>query len=405
VASIDRLGRLEERAGRFDASLDTVEATLDSELPEIGAALSSLTDELGMLQGEVESLRDRRLVDHAARLDAAESSLRGQQDELEQLRDARTASLEQRADVEEQRLRDLGREVSRLRDEVVPAIVDRGNALVDRLADELEEVASLTSRLALREPLPVAVAEPLEARLEAGLAEVQSRVLEAFRGDEHEIHHRLDRYLGLLTDAAPVLDLGCGRGELLTLLREAGVDATGVESDRALVAEARRRGLRVEAGDVLAVLEQQPDAGWGAATAIHLLEHLPPPVLLATLQQVRRVLRPAGVMVVECPNPHSLRVGAALYWRDPTHQHPLLPETLELFLSASGFDIVHREALHPFPEEQLLSTPSDGATAQADDAVAQLARRLDRLTHELDELLNGPRDFSIVARAPGPSIE
>jgi O-antigen chain-terminating methyltransferase len=193
-----------------------------------------------------------------------------------------------------------------------------------------------------------------------------------------------------------VLDLGCGRGELLLALREAGVEAHGVEADAALAQAARRRGLDVELGGVLEAVRGQPEGRWGAVTAIHLFEHLTPGVLLELLAEVRRVLRPGGVLIVECPNPHTLRVGASLYWQDPTHARPLLPETLKLFLGASGLRVRSTELLHPFPDEQLLAGVL-GDTSPLSSTGGGLQERLEAVVDRLDDLLNGPRDFSMVA--------
>jgi O-antigen chain-terminating methyltransferase len=198
-----------------------------------------------------------------------------------------------------------------------------------------------------------------------------------------------------------VLDLGCGRGELLLLLRETGVAASGVEGDPALAAAAGRRGLEVRCGDVLEVVRSLPDGSRGAVTALHLLEHLPPATLLALLAELRRVLRPGGLLVAECPNPGTLRVGANEFWRDPTHLRPLPSETLALFLRASGFEVDGLELLHPFPVEQQLSS----ATVGGDDAGdGPLARRLQLLEARLDDLLNGPRDYVLRARRPAPDV-
>lgn len=336
-----------------------------------------------------------------SRVDRIESAIRTLQDELAATRDERLHGVEQRIDGTELALRSLSEETTRLRDRVVPAAVARADALLDRLAEELEELGSLVERSLQGEALPApAAADAMEARIGAGLAEVQPLLLETFRGTEEEIHHRMDLYLPDLRVAAPVLDLGCGRGELLLMLREAGVQATGVEGDPALARAARRRGLDVVEGDVFDVLRTQEDASRGAVTAFHLFEHLPPAILVAVLAEVRRVLRPGGLLIAECPNPHALRVGAALYWQDPTHQRPLLPETLEVFLRAAGFVITRRETLHPFPADQLLMDDEGGTGAVTDADMTTLAERVDRLRRRLDDLLNGPRDFAVWAARP-----
>jgi O-antigen chain-terminating methyltransferase len=337
----------------------------------------------------------------AARFDQIDAAIRTLQDELAETRDARVAVVERRVDAAENGLREASEEAGRLRDEVVPAAVSRSDALLERLAVELEEVASLVERSLRREPLPTADSSAIdEGRLAEALDEVQPLLLKSFRGSEDEIRHRLDRYLPELQTSPPVLDLGCGRGELLVLLREAGVEATGVEGDQALAGAARRRGLEVITGDLFEVLREQEAETFGTVTAIHVLEHLQPQALPSVLAEVRRVLRPGGLFLAECPNPHTLRVGAALYWQDPTHRRPLLPETLELFLQAAGFGLERRELLHPFPPDQLFMDDEGGTEALTDPEVTELADRLDRLRRRLDEIVNGPRDFAVWASKP-----
>jgi O-antigen chain-terminating methyltransferase len=335
------------------------------------------------------------------RLDRIEEAIRDLQDELGEARDGRLGPVEQRVDDLEGALAGVTRETERLRDQVVPAAVTRSNVLIDRLAEELEETSSLVERQLRSEPLPVAEESAgRREQLARALAEVQPKLLEAFRGGETEISHRLEHYLKDLRSAAPVLDLGCGRGELLLMLREAGVEASGIDSDPALVAAAIRRGLEVVETDVLDGLRALDDSSCGGVTAVHLFEHLPAEVLASVLAEVRRVLRPGGLVVAECPNPHSLRVGATLFWQDPTHLRPLLPETLELLLRASGFEVVRRESLHPFPDEQLFVDDHGGTGAVTDADLTELAERIDRLRSRLDEVINGPRDFAVWATKP-----
>jgi O-antigen chain-terminating methyltransferase len=368
----EQAAHLDELAAKLERRLDLVEQRLDAVEQQLGSA--------------------------ERRFDPLEGGVRALQDQLERVDRERLLPLEGRFDAAEAAQGELVATTRRLRDELIPAVVDRGNLLIDRLASELDEVASLVERSLRSEPLPVAGAGPAEDTLSAALAEIQPRLVESFRGSNEEIRHRLDRYLPTLREAAPVLDLGCGRGELLLMLREAGVEALGIERDPALVQASRRRGLEVAEGDVLETLREQPDDRWGAVTAIHLLEHLDPAAVLAVLAEVRRTLRPGGLVLAECPNPHTLRVGAAEYWIDPTHQRPLLPETLQLFLKASGLKVEHVQYLHPFPESQRLGSDTDG---EADAAPADsIGRRLEQLTCRLDELLNGPRDVVITASKP-----
>ena len=383
---------LHRRAMKAISSLTpwALKSRIDDAEHRLGTAFEEGVDRL---EGRLDTIEGR--------LDNLETAVRTVQDDLSATRDGRLGPLEQRTDAAELALLELTGETGRLRDQVLPAAVARADALLERLAEELEETASLVERSLLREPLPTASDSSVdETRLAEALAEIQPRLLEVFRGSEENIHHRLEGYLDDLRSSAPVLDLGCGRGELLLMLREAGIASTGVEGDPALAEAAKRRGLKIIEGDVLEMLRAQEPESWGAVTAIHLLEHLPPPVLAQVASEVRRVLRPGGLLLGECPNPHSLRVGASLFWQDPTHWRPLLPETLELFLEAAGLVVDRRLLLHPFPVEQLFAGGDESENEFADSDLGILSERVNRLGRRLDELLNGPRDFAVWARRP-----
>src|SRR6185436_15351707 len=102
---------------------------------------------------------------------------------------------------------------------------------------------------------------------------------ERFRGPQQEIRRRVEDYLPILSSASDVVDIGCGRGELLDLLKQGGVRARGVDANVAMVEVCRSRGLTAEAGDALRFLEAQPDGSIGGLTAIQVVEHFEPAYL------------------------------------------------------------------------------------------------------------------------------
>lgn len=165
-----------------------------------------------------------------------------------------------------------------------------------------------------------------------------------FRGSEAFIRERLRVYVPLLEGRDAVVDLGCGRGEMLDLLAAAGVDALGVDVDPGMVERSRRKGHRVHAGDALAWLADQPAGALDAIFSAQFVEHLPPPEVARLLTLARRTLRPGGVLVAETVNPHSVRAFKT-FWLDPTHTHPLFPETLVSMCRQAGFP----EAIIRFP--------------------------------------------------------
>ncbi|MCX7171979.1 MAG: glycosyltransferase [Proteobacteria bacterium] len=137
----------------------------------------------------------------------------------------------------------------------------------------------------------------------------------AFRGDYQDIQERFAVYLPYLADVTgsaetPVVDLGCGRGEWLELLAKQGITATGIDSNPAMVATCRRRGLAAECTGALGFLKnQQPGSLW-AITGFHFIEHLPFQELIALCDAAFAALRQGGLLIFETPNPENLSVGA-----------------------------------------------------------------------------------------------
>jgi O-antigen chain-terminating methyltransferase len=215
------------------------------------------------------------------------------------------------------------------------------------------------------------------------------------RGATGEVGERQRVYLDDFRDAAPVLDVGCGRGEFLALLRDAGVEARGVDADEDMVSYARGEGLDVAQADALAHLEGLEDGSLGGVFCAQVVEHLPPPALLRLLELVHAKLRPGGIFVAETINPLS-PVSFRHYFADLTHAQPLVPETLALLASHAGFSDPETRFLNePPPVERLraVDLPDDPAF---DGARAALAHNVERLNAQLF----GPLDYAIVARRP-----
>ena len=192
------------------------------------------------------------------------------------------------------------------------------------------------------------------------------------RGSVTEVRERQRPYVGLFADAAPVLDLGCGRGEFLVLLREAGVEASGVDADADMVEFAQGEGLDVVQADALAHLESLEDAALGGVFCAQLVEHLPPGALLRLLELAARKLRSGGLLVAETINPLS-PLALRNYFADLTHAQPLVPETLALLARSAGFARVEVQYANA-PE------PPDGVDPRVAD------------------ILFAPLDYAIVAR-------
>ncbi len=212
-----------------------------------------------------------------------------------------------------------------------------------------------------------------------------------FRGDPVEVAMTLaERYVELLADHAPVVDIGCGAGGLLAALREAGVEGRGVDLDPGMVAEAQASGLDVVQGDGLSYLAEVADGSLGAITAIHVVEHLVFADLCRFLDLAASKLRPGGVLVCETPNPTALIVLGHSYILDPTHKWPLHPSLLTFLCERAGFAGIDVRFHSP---ADFFAVP---LLDESVDAPAQVATINDAL-HRLNSVLFGPQEYAVVA--------
>lgn len=154
------------------------------------------------------------------------------------------------------------------------------------------------------------------------------------------------------------LDLGCGNGLYLSLMAGAGFEALGVDSNAAMLASARARGVAVEQDDALGFLARQPENSFDVISAMEFIEHLPKERLVEFAGLAARALRPGGVLLLETLNAKTF---AAYQWffMDLTHQWLVLPEALQVVLEARGLEIVHVEELSPVEDWKKLAEIED----------------------------------------------
>ncbi|MCG8461142.1 MAG: class I SAM-dependent methyltransferase [Holophagales bacterium] len=234
------------------------------------------------------------------------------------------------------------------------------------------------------------------------LLEQEYLSLEArYRGSEEDIAERVSAYLPHLGPieglGAPLLDLGCGRGEALEVFRRAGHRVEGVDSSSEMVACCREKGLEVEEGDLFTVLAGRAEGSLGAVVSFHVIEHLEPISVSRLVRLAWRALAPGGMLILETPSPLALAMSARDFWMDPTHRRPVHPSHLEVSFREAGFEPVHRVDLRPFPDDQHLPELELSAVPEAQ---RPLADHVNRLRDLLDDLLFGNRDFGLVGHKP-----
>ena len=249
-------------------------------------------------------------------------------------------------------------------------------------------LAAMRARMAAVEygsPDPVSATVPARPS-DADVTRYYLTLESVFRGDPAHICTQLETdYLELLTNArseagdGPCVDLGCGRGEWLDVLRAHGFRGKGVDLNSAMTTAARASGHDVTLGDALAFLRGLADDSVLAITAFHLAEHLDFPTLFRLVAECRRVLKPGGMLILETPNPENIWVATHTFHHDPTHGNPLTPAGLEFLVNHHGLETVAVLRLHPYPAE---------ARLPGNDAV----------TERLNAMTCGSQDFAVVAK-------
>ena len=217
-----------------------------------------------------------------------------------------------------------------------------------------------------------------------------------FRGDPEAVAAALaERYLDLLVANPPVVDIGCGRAELVEMLARRGVEAIGVDTDPSMVAEARDRGLDVRQVDGNSFLRSREPGSLGAIIATHLVEHLEFADLVELLELAATRLRPGGVLIAETPNPTSLVVLGNSFILDPTHLRPLHPSLLTFLCEGAGFRDVRLRFHAPASDYHLPMIDEPDAPPWT--------KRINEAFAKLNQVLFGPQEYALIATAAPPT--
>ena len=206
---------------------------------------------------------------------------------------------------------------------------------------------------------------------------------DVLRGTPEQIKEEVKVYLPVLNNAgitSDILDVGCGRGEWLEVLKQEGLQARGIDQNRIVLQRCRELSLDVVESDALTYLGSLEDGSLNAITAFHFAEHLELKTLVRFFDEAGRTLKPGGLLILETPNPENLVVGSCNFYLDPTHKNPIPIQTMQLLVEARGFRCQEVMKLHPITSTKI--------------------EVKDQLTSHLNHFLYGPMNYAVVARKP-----
>ncbi|MEA2413998.1 MAG: hypothetical protein QOI58_655 [Thermoanaerobaculia bacterium] len=265
---------------------------------------------------------------------------------------------------------DLRSDIGRVRDDLKRDIerVQRDVRVADEaLAEELRKIRELIPIAAKRNDSLIAALDQKIETVAVRVRDVTNPVLASSSASDF-LYRRLEDGLRGVVDVAdyvalaqaPVIDVGCGRGEFLIACRAAGIAARGFDTNERSVADLVARGIDASVAGVPGCFANVADASIGTVVAMHVVEHLPVDALFALFAESSRVLRSGGLLIIETPNAESLAVSASEFWRDPTHLAPRHPAALTLLGREYGFAIDEIRAIHPFPDaSRFVATSED----------------------------------------------
>jgi O-antigen chain-terminating methyltransferase len=280
----------------------------------------------------------------------------------------------------------------------VLAIVQQNTATLRREVERLLAASATRTAPATSEPAQTGAGPATQTPPPTSLASATYVGFEdRFRGSPELIRARLESYLPLFAGVQDVVEIGCGRGEFLDLLRAQGIRARGVDTNHEMVEVTRERGLDAIEADGLAFLASQPDDSLGAVFAAQVVEHLEPPYLAQLIDTAARKLRPGGLLVLETINAACWSAFFDSYLRDLTHARALHPDTLQYLVRAAGLRDVTIEFRSPIPEAdrlQAVPLPPSGLSP----AVADLIDAFNANVNRLNARLFTHQDYAVIGR-------
>lgn len=211
-----------------------------------------------------------------------------------------------------------------------------------------------------------------------------------FRGSIDLIKDRQIEYLKYFTGCKHVIDIGCGRGEFLSLLQENHINAEGVELYKPYIDYCKKSGLNVHLASGINYLDNLPDDSIDGIYMGQVVEHLTTKELISIIHLAYKKLVPGSYLIMETPNPLTLAIFTHAFYIDPSHNKPIHPYLLQYLAEKSGF----LEVSILFLPKSKLPEEFPKIVSLAIDNIEEVNRGIEKLSN----LLYGCQDYAVIAQ-------
>lgn len=284
--------------------------------------------------------------------------------------------------------------IGELRPEINNTIRSEVNSIVTSMKLEIENMAWLASIIESK-------AKERHKKQEIETSDTENfdinyfRFEEQFRGSREDIKQRQLNFINYFTGCSNVLDIGCGRGEFLELLKDLGIGGKGIDIDDTMVDYCLSKGLNVEQEEAISYLKKLEDKSLDGIFIDQVVEHLEPDYLINLLQLCFQKLKYGYYIFVETVNPLSL-VSFANFYIDMTHKKPIHPETLKFLLTSVGFRDLDTKFLSPVSEEaRLQKVPINSGV---EEWVKNYLGTYNQNIEKLNNILYGAQDYAVIGK-------
>jgi len=215
-----------------------------------------------------------------------------------------------------------------------------------------------------------------------------------FRGSRNDTKAKQLKFVKYFEGCKNVLDIGCGRGEFLELLKDNGISGHGIDIDEDMVRYCRSRDLNVEKLDAVSYLNQLEDKSLDGIFIDQVVEHLDPDYLIKMIDLCYIKMLFGAYIIMETVNPLSL-LSLADFYMDMSHKRPVHPETLKFLMSAAGFRETVAQFYEPAVEDGRLRYIDADELAEKERSLADI---INRNTDMLNNMIFGPRDYAAIGK-------